>query len=430
MNHGNTVVLTYNQFIDSRGFFLLMENDIYRESLITLFKEGSIKISQYNDVRTLSQYLYNSVDKDKPFIYSALPVKGTQKRLTALMKRSLMYSDLSEIYEYTKDYENKYGRLHTLEELRDLFIEVQEQDDGSTILKQSDLSIPEMQNILWKLYHMLGTTMRLSPMHQIYMHPKDRSEYQNYSMHEILAFVSQFQYDAKLPENMNPDPDYWQKAVCLVKGKNMDDRSPYLKELRDMLTSVTPKEEQNVLAYAEVIVDIAYNYACELSIANISKHYNVTDLECDPSEDTSFRRDFFQRLNQLWDHGQHNERFLQEETNDLQPLNGITSDHLPKNYPHFENIVQVNHYLAERQDEQFQASGIPRYESDLKEQVKEQKRSIHHALRKHALYLVTAAGLILITQFISDALGSLIELLPYLPVFCKRGFPGIAKDNG
>lgn len=81
---------------------------------------GAIRISRFGDVRTVSQYLLNSVDADKEFIYSAIPIKYSQKRLLALMKRCLTYSDLSELNEYTKDNLDDQEK----DKLEDLFVEV------------------------------------------------------------------------------------------------------------------------------------------------------------------------------------------------------------------------------------------------------------------------------------------------------------------
>lgn len=62
--NGNVVVMTYNQLVDSRGFFSLLCNEKYEEKLIRLFEMGAIRISRFGDVRTVSQYLLNSVDAD------------------------------------------------------------------------------------------------------------------------------------------------------------------------------------------------------------------------------------------------------------------------------------------------------------------------------------------------------------------------------
>ena len=61
VTNGNIVVLTYNQMVDSRGFFSLLKNGEYKEALLKLFDSGVIKISQYGDIRTVSQYLMDSI---------------------------------------------------------------------------------------------------------------------------------------------------------------------------------------------------------------------------------------------------------------------------------------------------------------------------------------------------------------------------------
>lgn len=65
VGNGNIVVLTYNQLVDSRGFFSLLHILEYYNNLIELFENGSIRISQYGDIRTIAQYLISSFDYDK-----------------------------------------------------------------------------------------------------------------------------------------------------------------------------------------------------------------------------------------------------------------------------------------------------------------------------------------------------------------------------
>lgn len=71
VRNGNIVVLTYNQLVDSRGFFSLLSNQEYQEGLFRFFESGAIRISQFGETRTVAQYLLNSIEDDKKFIYSA-----------------------------------------------------------------------------------------------------------------------------------------------------------------------------------------------------------------------------------------------------------------------------------------------------------------------------------------------------------------------
>lgn len=52
--NGNTVVLTYNQLVDSRGFFSLLDEKDYFNSIIKLFELGKIRVSQYGDIRNVT----------------------------------------------------------------------------------------------------------------------------------------------------------------------------------------------------------------------------------------------------------------------------------------------------------------------------------------------------------------------------------------
>ncbi len=147
--NGNTVVLTFNQLVDSRGFFSLLDIPKYYNNIIKLFENGAICISQYDDIRTVSQYLLNSFENGKEFIYSGWPLKSTQKRLLAMIKRSLTYSDLSEINGYI------IGQRSD-EEILDLFVEA----NGKCITNTS-MELDKCKNILKNLYGLLKTVLRL-----------------------------------------------------------------------------------------------------------------------------------------------------------------------------------------------------------------------------------------------------------------------------
>ena len=158
VGNGNIVVLTYNQLVDSRGFFSLLRVPEYYHNIISLFENGSIRLSQFGDTRTIVQYLLGSFDYDKEFIYSGWPLKSTQRRLLALIKRSLMHSDLSEIHGYIDGSRSE-------EDLKDLFRE----SDGQKGRENGDgtLSAGTCRDILDHLYWLLKTVLRLSSIHTI-----------------------------------------------------------------------------------------------------------------------------------------------------------------------------------------------------------------------------------------------------------------------
>lgn len=193
VKNGNIVVLTYNQLIDSRAFFSLWDNREYYESILEPFKKRYICISQFGAMRTIAQYLLNTIDSEEnKYVYSALPIKRSQRRLIELIKRSVMYSDLSEINGYIKH----IGR--TEEDLRDLFIEV-DVDCTAGCKKMieipSQLTIPDMYNVLENLYWLLGMILRLSTIHDIFIAHREPSEYSCYELKDYLNYISKIQLE-------------------------------------------------------------------------------------------------------------------------------------------------------------------------------------------------------------------------------------------
>lgn len=355
VKNGNIVVLTYNQLIDSRAFFSLLDNREYYESILKLFEKGYICISQFGTIRTIAQYLLNTIDSEEnKFIYSALPIKSSQRRLVELIKRSVMYSDLSEINGYIQ----RIGR--TDDELRDLFVEVDViYINGVKEISErsSQLTISDMNNVLEKLYGLLGMVLRLSTIHDIFISPREPSEYSGYKLKDYLNYVSAIALK-------RDTSTLWNDAVSVLKqmkcwGSN--NRSMYFREIKKLSEHGV---NRRVLQYAEAIVSTCTNYAYEMSICNISKHYNAEDIMEKPSVESSFFKDFLARLEQHWNSGSNAEnRFLQRETNDFAEFTDMA------NIPCFEEAARVVPQVEYTEN----SATLHRYEFNLKVQRRVQK---------------------------------------------------------
>ena len=396
VGNGNTVVMTYNQIVDSRGFFCLLNNKDYYDNIIKLFKNGKIKVSQYGDIRTLSQYLIDSIDRDSGFIYSALPVKNNQKRLLALIRRSLMYSDLSEIYGYG------INGYRTEEELCDLFVELKEYEDENDSIsfeeEKSDLSSEKMKEILNNLYWMLSYILELSPMHGIYLSPKDKHEYRNLKMFDFISIVL----------NMSITHELWDSAKSIIKGlkcfdkenNKRNDRSEYLFELNKRWR-LNKNASIDCYKFAESIINQCYNYACEVSICNISKHYNIEELLNKTNEKPSFKADFLLRLKEDWGDGDPiNKRFLTEETNAFTSFDKWTS------IPSFDKAVRLTEYSNETRLKEF--NEVYKYEYALRQQQNENKRKIRAGIRRKICFLFGYFSIIVIYNVLLDSLLGII----------------------
>ncbi len=389
VGNGNIVVLTYNQLVDSKGFFNLLENEEYYENLVTLFEKGAICISQYGDIRTISQYLMDAFDYSKDFIFSGWPLKSTQRRLLALIKRCLMYSDLSEIYDYKS--ENK-----TENEILDLFIEV----DKNGNVSETSFDKDECINILEKLYCLLKTVLRLSFIHTIYVSPKKTSEYENLKLSNIISCLQDFQC-------LNTNKEF-SKALMIINQLpcvGSDKRSEYLLELLDY-SNANSKIDKQTCQYAEAIINLAYNYACEISICNISKHYNVDELVNKQGAKPTFEADFMARLRQYWEIGELDKRFLVNETNDY---SNITE---PIKIPDFTKAVRIVEYTKQKMEDQ--PSDVLRYEFNLNKQQKKQKSLILSKIGKKILFsfgcFLIAFAVEVVFQIIQNGLDDRVEI--------------------
>ena len=162
-----------------------------------------------------------------------------------------------------------------------------------------------------KLYWLLSTVLRLSALHDIYIPPKAPEEYKKLKMQNIITFVTEFE---------NPQDPLWDKAIHIIKNLSCyqngnNDRSVYLHKIKQKFIEDASKCK-TPYQYAEAIINICYNYACELSICNVTKHYDVNELsENFSGEKTTFRSDFLNRLNQDWHDGNlADEKYLLDET--------------------------------------------------------------------------------------------------------------------
>lgn len=398
--NGNTVVLTYNQVVDSRGFFCLLNNKEYYDSIIRLFELGRIKISQFGDTRTLTQYLLNTLEDEKQFIYSAFPIKNNQKRLMALMKRSLTYTDLCEINEYREN------GSRSVEELKDLFIElnaVQITDSNGNqktelTEQESKLDINTMRLIIENLYWMLSAVMRLSSMHSIYLSPRDRAEYKD------LLLCSFLRAAVTIPRT----DELWLSSIEIIKQlpafrEESVNRSVYLREIKDAYksTDCSPVPFQ----YAEAIINLCYNYTCEASICNTSKHYNTDEIigSNQIDENTSFYRDFLSRLNIDWSNGENAEkRYLTDESNSFVPLSD--TEQIPKK---FSRAVRLIEYIKEKDTPA--ADKTQRYEFNAEQEQKKHKNNIRKKLILKILTVLFFVAVAFVAVILSNDIQNLLS---------------------
>lgn len=222
-------------------------------------------------------------------------------------------------------------------------------------------------------------------------------------MHNYLEAVVHFE---------NQEDVLWNNAIDIIKNLTCfgnDNRSVYLRELKQKFSDEQKTDRQSY-QYAEAIINLCYNYACEMSICNISKHYNIDELHADGGMPT-FQSDFISRLSQDWNQGiDADERYLTTETNAFVEFSDI------KHIPDFGQAIRIRQYTGNCDVNC--TEGVERYEYELNTQKKKQRNSVLAAsLKKFAVLaacITIACGVELGIQALQAAADSLIKINPFL----------------
>ncbi len=164
--------------------------------------------------------------------------------------------------------------------------------------------------------------------------------------------------------------------------------------------------------YAESIVCLCYNYACEMSIRNISKHYDSNELREKRSLAQSFKADFFLRLKQNWNGGKKaDERYLTGESNLFVEFKDL------KKIPDLNEAVRMIGYFKRSglvHENDYNYKSIPSYEYGLKAQRKSRKitalLSIAQRIALCFMCVLIACTLELLMNMLQGLLESKIEV--------------------
>ncbi|MGI6229936.1 MAG: hypothetical protein ACOYJL_03365 [Tractidigestivibacter sp.] len=273
-------------------------------------------------------------------------------------------TDLSEILGYIGD---KDERMRSEEDLRDLFTVTDEH--GKTHPSAIDTS--EMREILHNLYWLLSIVLRISPLRDAYLPPRDANDYKDLKMWNILEAALGMRHGAS-PKPTGP----WDKAVQVIRGLKIyaehgNNRSEYLRQLREKSGKV-PATALEPYQYAEAIVDLCYNYACEISICNSSKRYDVEDLSSKGKTGDTFRSDFVARLNETWGDGVENsQRYLQPESNTFEQF---PAERYAGTLPDIRDMVRYAGYAKAPDPSPSSQVFVPRYEFHQEMQRQDQRR--------------------------------------------------------
>lgn len=276
---GNKVVMSVNQFVDSRIMTAAMYDEENYKYVRRLFDDGAIKVSLYADVCSVSQYVQSALDKciAKPregYVFNTLPVKANDVEMLTEVKNALCYSDLTNINnilddEYVKlRYElDLETRGEILENIRRLRITLR---FLSLVLK---LSISAKGNNPAKATEGLSFIEFVNAARDILAHESFRRRDVNACKERVL-------------DRLNSALDYFDAEG--LSESQINRRTTWLK----YLTADERTDAVNTLAVE--IIHLCYNYAVQDTIHGVSKQYD------DYKFDSTFKHDFIRRVNRIW----------------------------------------------------------------------------------------------------------------------------------
>lgn len=272
--NGNSVVLTYNQFTDSKAFLCSIKNEVQYKFILELFRKGYIKLSNFTlvefeegdngekirheiDIYTPSQYYQHALEKNikkkQKFIFSGMELDDNETELMEIMCNALKYSNTSLFDPYKKKANVDKAKVNELIKYTKLLLAISVEELAYNPIKtETKITFDEfMSNVLendWKGYLSNDKTFE--------------------SLFEKAVAVLSMVKSALTSEQINA-------------------RSNWLNKLYGFPAT----QEVNLAAG---IVHLAYNYVLEDSISNVSKHYDNTQAS------KALFHDFAHRIQLFW----------------------------------------------------------------------------------------------------------------------------------
>lgn len=275
VTNGNRVVISLNQLTDSMAIMSLIQDEKIYPALINLFYNGWLCVSLYKNYRTASQYMQKAIEKcldDKcdnynTFIFSALPVKSSEKNLLKCMANVLRFNDLQLLDDEFKynpnlfdDFEasnlkinmSKSHRIKFLKKFLTMILAISQAEFALNPRK------PEIDKSLVK-----------------YIEDACKILLKNDKFHKAVSMIIDLGkiISANDEQDLKNNRSVWYRAMQNAKIKNN-----------------TTKELDETEKIVKGVIDTAYNFQVEDSINNVLKHY-------DENSPLDFEEEFLRRLN-------------------------------------------------------------------------------------------------------------------------------------
>ena len=255
--NGNRVALSLNQLMDSIAFVSLIRDDNSRPQIIDLFKKGFLRVSLYGKTRTASQYMQGAIQKcldedSNAFIFSALPIKSTEKNLLKCIMNVLKFSDLQLLQDRCGDTE--------------LFKD-ENPDSGGQVKMSNEDRIKFLTNYLEMILTISQEELALNP-------PKiSQHSFTDYKVEACFALRNSIdQGTSDLYFQTANRIEELEKAIIGDKAN----RSVWYKILEEKNKGEPLSDVDKIV---KATIDLCYNFTVEDSVNGVLKHYTEEEFE-------------------------------------------------------------------------------------------------------------------------------------------------------
>ena len=290
--NGNRVVMTFNQLTDAVAFLRLIDEEEQCNRIVELFKMGYIKLSSYIhkkidhngdekliEINTASQYIQQALEKEEDsnkdgnkFVFTGLPLKTSEIELRKIILNALRYSNPNLLDRYEVENENDKKRIAYFKRYVNMLL---------TLSREKLANNPIKNGVIKRLSEYMDL-MKSVPLNQYFVGEET-------VVKDIINAINLLNEVEK---------------QIIYNKENLDARSTWINNMESYIFNTylgngkkfeaLDITQINMIYMAEVFIHLAYNYAVEDSIHNISKHYIDGD-------NNSFYTDFSHRLILYWD---------------------------------------------------------------------------------------------------------------------------------
>lgn len=274
VQHGNCVVITFNQLADSKAFLgLAMASEESLAAIKSLMENGAIKISRFNDKRTASQYLQDNLCPTPAGCYGKFVLSGWGVTEELGKEKEQMVRGF--IYKALRNSDPDYLDLLPADEEAGFATNGPERKRTLT-----QKNIQEIKRLVELMLYISQTSTAYVDV--------------NNNAHPDYVQMLGFCEETIRGTGAKPSLDIIRTACTLVNESDAMKRSAYYQALNSLKGEHGPAVSLAEIEGAYRVFDICYNLVTEASIQNVSHHFL-------PSDQTSLMSEIKSRIDSYTD---------------------------------------------------------------------------------------------------------------------------------